>query len=37
MQHRNLFDDCMAQIRGQMVPLGIFSLAANLLLLVSSI
>ena len=37
MQHRNLFDDCMAQIRGQMLPLGIFSLAANLLLLVSSI
>ena len=32
-----LFDDCMAQIRGQMLPLGLFSLAANLLLLVSSI
>jgi ATP-binding cassette, subfamily C, bacterial exporter for protease/lipase len=37
MRGGSLFDDCMAQIRGQMVPLGIFSLAANLLLLVSSI
>lgn len=37
MRGRTLFDDCMAQIRGQMLPLGLFSLAANLLLLVSSI
>ena len=37
MQGGTLFDDCMSQIRRQMLPLGIFSLAANLLLLVSSI
>jgi ATP-binding cassette subfamily C exporter for protease/lipase len=33
----SIYDDCMAQIRGQILPLGIFSLATNLLLLVSSI
>jgi ATP-binding cassette subfamily C exporter for protease/lipase len=37
MQRRTLFDDCMAQIRGQALPLAVFSFAANLLLLVSSI
>ena len=37
MRGNTLFDDCMAQIRGQMLSLGVFSLAANLLLLVSSI
>lgn len=37
MRGGTLFDDCMSQIRRQMLPLGIFSLAANLLLLVSSI
>lgn len=37
MRDGTLFDDCMSQIRRQMLPLGIFSLAANLLLLVSSI
>jgi PrtD family type I secretion system ABC transporter len=37
MQQRTLFDACMAQIRAQMLPLAVFSLAANLLLLVSSI
>jgi PrtD family type I secretion system ABC transporter len=37
MQHRTLFDACMAQIRGQMLSLAAFSFAANLLLLVSSI
>jgi ABC-type protease/lipase transport system fused ATPase/permease subunit len=37
MRGGTLFDDCMSQIRRQMLSLGIFSLAANLLLLVSSI
>jgi ATP-binding cassette subfamily C exporter for protease/lipase len=37
MQQRTLFDACMAQIRAQMLPLTVFSFAANLLLLVSSI
>jgi PrtD family type I secretion system ABC transporter len=37
MRQNTLFDDCMAQIRGQLLPLGVFSFAANLLLLVSSI
>jgi PrtD family type I secretion system ABC transporter len=37
MRGGTLFDDCMAQVRRQMLPLGIFSLGANLLLLVSSI
>jgi PrtD family type I secretion system ABC transporter len=37
MRGGTVFDDCMSQIRRQMLPLGIFSLAANLLLLVSSI
>ena len=37
MRGSTLFDNCMAQIRGQMVPLGVFSCAANLLLLVSSV
>ena len=34
---RTLFDDCMAQIRGQALSVAVFSFAANLLLLVSSI
>ena len=37
MQRNTLFDDCMAQIRGQALSLAVFSFAANLLLLVSSI
>ncbi len=37
MRRSTLFDDCMAQIRGQALSLGVFSFAANLLLLVSSI
>jgi PrtD family type I secretion system ABC transporter len=37
MRCGTVFDDCMAQVRRQMLPLGIFSLGANLLLLVSSI
>jgi ATP-binding cassette subfamily C exporter for protease/lipase len=37
MRRSTLFDDCMAQIRGQALPLAVFSFAANLLLLVSSI
>ena len=37
MQRSTLFDDCMAQIRGQALSLAVFSFAANLLLLVSSI
>jgi PrtD family type I secretion system ABC transporter len=37
MQRSTPFDDCMAQIRGQAMPLAVFSFAANLLLLVSSI
>lgn len=37
MQRKTLFDACMAQVRGQMLPLTVFSFAANLLLLVSSI
>jgi ATP-binding cassette, subfamily C, bacterial exporter for protease/lipase len=37
MRGGTLFDDCMSQIRRQMLPLGVFSLATNLLLLVSSI
>ena len=37
MRGGTLFDDCMAQVRRQMLPLGIFSLSANLLLLVSSL
>jgi ATP-binding cassette subfamily C exporter for protease/lipase len=37
MQRSTLFDDCMVQIRGQALPLALFSFAANLLLLVSSI
>jgi PrtD family type I secretion system ABC transporter len=37
MRGGTLFDDCMAQVRRQMLPLGIFSLGANLLLLVSSL
>jgi len=37
MRRATLFDDCMAQVRRQMLPLGVFSLGANLLLLVSSL
>src|SRR6186997_3510861 len=37
MGRSTLFDDCMAQIRSQAMPLAVFSFAANLLLLVSSI
>jgi ATP-binding cassette subfamily C exporter for protease/lipase len=37
MRQSTLFDDCMAQVRGQALPLGVFSFGANLLLLVSSI
>jgi PrtD family type I secretion system ABC transporter len=37
MQRSTLFDDCTAQIRRQALPLAVFSFAANLLLLVSSI
>lgn len=37
MRQSTLFDNCMSQIRRQMLPLGVFSCAANLLLLVSSI
>ena len=37
MRRATAFDDCIAQIRGQMLPLGIFSFAVNLLLLVSSV
>jgi hypothetical protein len=37
MGRSTLFDDCMAQMRGQALSLGVFSFAANLLLLISSI
>jgi PrtD family type I secretion system ABC transporter len=37
MQPNTLFDDCVSQIRGQFLPLGIFSFAANLLLLVGAV
>jgi PrtD family type I secretion system ABC transporter len=37
MHRRTVFDACMAQIRGQLFSLVVFSFAANLLLLVSSI
>jgi ABC-type protease/lipase transport system fused ATPase/permease subunit len=37
MRGGTLFDDCMSRIHRQMLPLKIFSLAVNLLLLVSSI
>jgi len=37
MRQTTHFDSCIAQIRRQMLPLGVFSFAANLLLLVSSI
>lgn len=36
-RQNTLFDDCVGQIRGQFVSLGVFSFAANLLLLVGSI
>jgi PrtD family type I secretion system ABC transporter len=37
VRQRNLYERCMSQIRRQMLTLGVFSFAANLLLLVSSI
>ena len=37
MNRATLFDDCMAQVRGQALPLVLFSFAVNLLLLVSSV